>query len=115
VEGYEKIIKPEICDILIPTDNYRNQWSNDENLEKAANETIRNQLAKHNKIKRATEKNTKAIKEFITSFVNLNNRQPMETEIIDNLKDKMDVVTIKKIIESGRSLSIKDSYRDENV
>lgn len=116
VDGYEKIIKPEICDILVPTDNYRNQWSNDENLEKAANETIKNQLAKHNKIKKLTEKNTKIIKDFIVSFVNLNNREPMETEIIDNLKDKIEVNTIKKIIESGRSLSIKNDYtHDENV
>jgi hypothetical protein len=116
VDGYEKIVKPEICDILVPTDNYRNPWSNNENLEKAANETIKNQLAKHNKIKKQTEKNTKAIKDFIVSFVNLNNREPMETEIIDNLKDKMDVNTIKKIIESGRSLSIKhDNGQDENV
>jgi hypothetical protein len=68
------------------------------------------------KIQNQTEKNTKAIKDFIVSFVNLNNREPMETEIIDNLKDKMDVNTIKKIIESGRSLSIKhDNGQDENV
>jgi hypothetical protein len=58
----------------------------------------------------------KAIKDFIDSFVSLNNREPMESEIIDNLKEKMDITTIKKILENGRSLNVKtNAQNDENV
>lgn len=110
--GYNEIVKPEICDILIPTNNYRNPWFNDENREKAENETIRNHLVKHNKFKKLSEQNRKTIKEFIESFTNLNNRDPMESEIIDNLKDKIDVNTIKNILENGRIMNIKN---EENV
>jgi len=114
-DGFEKIIKPEICDTLIPTNNYRNPWYNDENREKAENETIKNQLAKHNKIKKLTQQNTRLIKEFINSFVSLNNREPMDSEIIDNLKDKIDTNTIKQILENGRTLHVKNNLTNENV
>jgi hypothetical protein len=114
--SFEEIVKPEICDILVPTNNYRNPWFNDENREKAANETIKNQLAKHNKMKKITEQNTRLIKDFISSFVSLNNREPMESEIIDNLKEKIDINTIKKILENSRALNVKnDSPTDEIV
>ena len=54
------------------------------------------------------------IKDFIQLFSSLNNREPMESEIVDNLKDKMDIVTIKKIIEDNKFLSIKiNSVNDE--
>jgi hypothetical protein len=115
-DGFDQIVKPEICDILVPTNNYRNPWFNDENREKAASETIKNQLAKHNKMKKISEQNNKIIKEFVSSFISLNNREPMESEIIDNLKDKIDAIKIKKILENGRALNIKnDSSNDENV
>jgi hypothetical protein len=115
-DGFDQIVKPEICDILVPTNNYRNPWFNDENREKAASETIKIQLAKHNKMKKISEQNNKIIKEFVSSFISLNNREPMESEIIDNLKDKIDVNKIKKILENGRALNIKnDSSNDENV
>jgi hypothetical protein len=115
-DGFEEIVKPEICDTLIPTNNYRNPWFNDENREKAANETIKIQLAKHNKLKKINQQNNKLIKDFIDSFMSLNNRDPMESEIIDNLKDKIDVDKIKKILENGRALNIKnDTSNEENV
>jgi hypothetical protein len=67
-------------------------------------------------MKKISEQNNKIIKEFVSSFISLNNREPMESEIIDNLKDKIDVIKIKKILENGRALNIKnDSSNDENV
>ena len=30
----------------------------------------------------------------------------METEIMDNLKDKVDVATIKKILEDGKTINL---------
>jgi len=39
----------------------------------------------------------KIVTDFIALFTNLNNREPMESEIIDNLKEKIDINTIKKL------------------
>jgi hypothetical protein len=106
-ETFDKIIKPEICDILIPTSEYRNPWYNEDNQAKTLNETLKNQLIKQNKIKKQYESNKKIVSDFIKVFHNLNNREPMESEIIDNLKDKMDVNTIKKIVDQNRTITIK--------
>lgn len=109
---FDGIVKPEICDILIPTDTYRNPWYHDDNREKEASENIKLQLLKQNKIRKTKEKNSKLIKDFITSFINLNNREPMETEIIDNLKDKLDINSIKKILEDGKLLVFRINEND---
>lgn len=40
----------------------------------------------------------KQVIDFKTLFYNLNNRYPMDNEIIDNLKEKIELDTLKKII-----------------
>jgi hypothetical protein len=115
-DGFEDIVKPEICDILISTNNYRNPWFNEENREKEENDFFKIQVAKHNKLKKKNEQNNKIIKDFIDSFINLHNRDPLETEIIDNLKEKIDTRLIKKFLENGRSFNIKNAIsNDEKV
>jgi hypothetical protein len=42
--SFEKIVKPEICDILIPTNDYRNPWYNDENRAKTLNDNLKLQI-----------------------------------------------------------------------
>jgi hypothetical protein len=111
---FDKIIKPEICDILIPTSEYRNPWYTEENQTKVINDAINNQLIKKNKVKKQNELDKKRITEFIILFNNLNNREPMETEIIDNLKDKIDVNKIKTIIEQNKVLDIKKGSIDDS-
>jgi hypothetical protein len=111
-DSFNDIVKPEICDILVATNNYRNPWFHEENREKEANQNIEIQLSKITKMKRIHDKNNKIIKEFIQSFIQLNNRQPMESEIFDNLKDKMDITIIKNILEKGRLFNIKN---DDNI
>jgi hypothetical protein len=106
-ESFDKIIKPEICDILVPTNEYRNPWYNEDNQAKTLNETLKNQLIKQNKIKKQNDLNRKIITDFIALFTNLNNREPMETEIIDNLKEKIDINTIKKIVDQNKALFVK--------
>lgn len=106
---FDKIIKPEVCDILIPTNEYRNPWYSDENKAKSLNNTIRTELIKQNKIKKQNEVNKKIIDDFITMFINLNNREPMETEILDNLKDKINTNILKKLIEEKKSPSLKSN------
>ena len=104
---FEKIAKPEICDILIPTNEYRNPWYTDENKAVLLNENIKNHLAKQSKIRKTNENNKKMFKDFVDLFISLNNREPMESEIFDNLKDKIDNSALKKIVEDNKSLSIK--------
>ena len=109
-DSFEKIIKPEICDILVPTTEHRNPWFNEENQAKTISNNIKVQLAKQNKIKKQNELNKKILFDFITLFINLNNREPMESEIFDNLKEKMDLNTIKKLIDENKmtTISIKN-------
>jgi len=116
-DTFDKIIKPEICDILVPTTEYRNPWYTDENRAKDLNENIKTQLMNHNKIKKQNELNKKIIYDFIHLFTNLNNREPMESEIIDNLKDKFEPELIKKILDENRNTTLKNNAdnADNNV
>jgi hypothetical protein len=65
------------------------------------------ELTKQNRVKKMNELNVKIIKDFIALFVNLNNREPTESEIIDNLKDKMEVSIIRKILDDKSLLKIQ--------
>ena len=103
---FEKIVKPEVCDILIPTIDYRNPWYNEENRAKALNDTIKIKMANDSKQKKQIVINNKIVTDFVELFRNLNNREPMETEIFDNLKDKIDISIIKKILEEGKILNL---------
>ena len=47
--------------------------------------------------------NINLVKEFKKTFYNLNNREPMDSEIIDNLKDKIELPILTKIIDDLKS------------
>ena len=102
-DNYLKIIKPEICDVLISTDNYRNHWYNEENTNKRIQEVINIQNSKETAHKKLEERNNKIVSDFKTTFYRINNRDALDTEIIDNLKDKMDMPTLLKVIESQKN------------
>jgi hypothetical protein len=97
-DSYEKIVKPEICDVLISTDSYRNPWANEENQANRMQELLKTQLIKETKQKRIDEINTKMISDFKTAFFLLHQRDAMQSEIIDNLKEKMDLTVLKKML-----------------
>jgi hypothetical protein len=103
-EAFDKIVKPEICDVLISTDNYRNPWYNAENREKTENETIKNKNAKEKRQQIINKMNINLVKEFKQTFFNLNNREPMDSEITDNLKEKMELSVLFKIIEDLKNV-----------
>jgi hypothetical protein len=102
-DSYLKIIKPEICDVLISTDNYRNNWYNEENTNKRIQEVINTQNNKETTQKRFNEKNNKIVSDFKVTFYRINNRDALDSEIIDNLKDKVDMSTLVKIIETQKN------------
>lgn len=114
-ESFDKIIKPEICDTLVPTSEYRNPWYTDENKNKVLNEHMKLQLSKANKIRKQNELNKKMVNDFVYSFMNLNNREPTDTEIIDNLKDKINVETIQKIIDDNKSNIVKINMNESTT
>ena len=94
-----KIITPEICDVLISTENYRNTWSSSENKEFTFKEKIKTQMIKDNEGKKREEVSQQIVFDFKSIFYNLNNREALENEIIDNLKDKIELTTLTKIID----------------
>lgn len=98
-DNYVKIVKPEICDVLVSTDTFRNSWFNEENTNKKTQELLMIQSNKENMKHKMNEYNHNTLSEFKRVFYNLNNRPPMESEIIDNLKDKIELSTLLQIIE----------------
>jgi hypothetical protein len=105
-DAFDKIVKPEICDVLVSTDNYRNPWFNDENREKNEIETIKNKNAKEKRAKLINTMNINLVKEFKRTFYNLNNREPMDSEIIDNLKDKIELSILTKLVDELKSTEV---------
>ena len=111
-ETFKVVVKPEICDILISTNEYRNQWFNDENKIKIIDENVKINKIKNIRIKKTNELNNTIVKDFIISFNNLNNREHMETEIVDNLKDKMNIKILEKIINQNK---VNNNNNNNNV
>jgi hypothetical protein len=97
-EEYTKISKPEICDFLISTEEFRNPWFNEENKQKRTLELVQLNTSDILKKKALEQKNLLLIKTFQKTFFNLNNREPMEKEIIDNLSENIEPETIKRLI-----------------
>lgn len=114
-ESFKKIIKPEICDILVPTMEYRNPWYTDEVMSKEMNENMKLQLIHQTKSKKQNEANRKMVDDFIKLFNDLNNREPMETEIIDNLKDKISLDKLRKILDETRITSYHQLKNADNL
>lgn len=103
-----KIITPEICDSLVSTEVSRNPWSSEENKHKKINQII------------TTEKQYLAvILNFQKTFYDINNREPLDSEIIDNLKDKIELTVLTKSLdqfkknkasEQSTQISNKNNY-----
>jgi len=97
-EEYKKISKPEICDVLISTETFRNPWSNPENQEKRSLELVQlNSVMEQNK-QHIKQQHISTINNFKKTFYDLNNREPMESEIITNLEDVINIDIIKSLL-----------------
>ena len=65
-----------------------------------------------------TQKNIKMkqiVLAFKTEFSNVKGRDPIASEIIDNLKDKIDVNTLTSIIEDINKDEIKDEHNSLTI
>ena len=96
---YKKIILPEIC-----ADTFKNPWYDETKLEKRNLDSANLQQMNELKNRKTIENNNQIVNDFIASFTSLNNREPLETEILDNLRDKMNVKTLEKIIEKNKTI-----------
>jgi hypothetical protein len=72
-------------------------------------------MLKQSRLLKAKEQSTKTVTDFITQFKRLNNRDPMESEIMDNLKEKVETSTIKKVLDGLNTLSIKINIDNEDT
>jgi hypothetical protein len=97
-DDYIKISKPEICDALISTETFRNPWFNDENREKRTLELVQSNTNEIIKKKAIEQKHKTLIQSFKKTFLQLNNREPLDNEIIDNLSDEIDIDELKRLI-----------------
>jgi hypothetical protein len=96
------IFQPEICDKLIPTRESINQWNDatkmmieiDDN-EKKTKET---ETAKV----KTLEENKKLLRDWCNLFFIHNKRRPTEEEILDQLKDKIEIILLKTIIQENK-------------
>jgi hypothetical protein len=113
-EFYQEIYKPEICDILVATHKNRNPWFDDEHQTKKLHDHMKNLQLREIKNKKNDEMNVFMVNNFKKSFFNINNREPLENEIIDNLKDTMDAQTIKEILIKLREKEINNSSNSSN-
>ena len=98
-DNYADIIKPEICDVLISTEKTKNTWHTPENMSlhiKEENDAVE-ELA--NKERLLKEANLKIVKDFKTLFYKFNNREATDSEMIDNLQEKMTSSELKTSIE----------------
>jgi len=97
-EEYSIISKPEICDVLISTEKFRNPWYTDENQAKKLVEIAQKSTTAEIKKKALEQHNILAVKTFYKTFFDLNNREPMEQEVINNLSDTIDIDIIKRVM-----------------
>ena len=98
-----KIIKPEICDSLISTELSRKPWSSDENKHKKAIQMVSKE-----------KQNMEQILSFKRTFYDINNRDALDSEIIDNLKDKIEMQMLVKTMEQVKKISENMSIPQKN-
>jgi hypothetical protein len=105
-EDFNLISKPEICDVLICTEKFRNPWYTDEYQAKLIKEQIEH--SQEDILKKVFEEKQQVlvVENFCKTFLDLHNREPTEIEVIDNLSENIDTEIIKGIISD---LSNNDS------
>jgi len=112
-EDFARISKPEICDVLVSTDSFRNPWYSEENKEKRAIELNHIQQTMEFRKKGMEERNRTIVKDFKKTFINLNHREPTDSEIVNNLQETMDTETIRRILDDLRHDDLENQPHNE--
>lgn len=88
--SFKKIKKPEICDSLISTEEFRF---------KTNKEFINKTKPFIDTLIKSKEKYEKIVTDFVTKFLETQGREPIREEIIENLQDKMAIDKLNRIID----------------
>lgn len=86
---FDKIKKPEICDSLISTEEFR--FKIDKSLINKTRPFI-------DKLIKNKELQDKLVTDFFTKFIETQGREPIKEEIIENLQDKIPIDKLNNII-----------------
>jgi hypothetical protein len=95
---FEEIAKPEICDSLISTKNSRNPWYTEEAQAKQQTKQFRDNMSKAAEAKKLHAFNRDVVLTFKRSFHNLNNREPLDEEVIENLQHQISPNIVRDIL-----------------
>jgi hypothetical protein len=103
-ETFENVQKPEICDELVPTlSAVYKEPPRDEiiNVEPAPQDPDRERaeamVARFRQQNLKSLQDRKILENFMVDFKKINNRNPGEDEVINNLKNKVDVDILRKM------------------
>lgn len=115
-DSFLEIKKPEICDVMVSTEKYRNPWFSAENMAQISNEKKQLMETKKNILKRLDDENEKAVNNFIVAFKNMNHREPLYSEIVENMKEKISQEILEKILEKKMmNMEIADSSSIDEI
>jgi hypothetical protein len=98
---YKTIRKPEICDELISAETYRNPWLLEVNVDKRMQDEKNEEISDVEKRNQQLKIYEKQVQEFKETFFKLNNREPLEIEIIDNLQEKINIDFLHEILKES--------------
>jgi hypothetical protein len=98
-ESFLEIKKPEICDVMVSTEKYRNPWFSEKNMSHVNNERKLFLETKQKLLKKLDDENEKIVDNFTIMFKNMNHREPLQNEIIENLREKIEQSVLEKIVE----------------
>ena len=112
-KNFMEVSKPEICDELISTEHYRYKREATDAKQVAAKASAAESIRRKQKIMSKLEDQ---IKSFVKEFSSFHNRNPMRSEIIENMQDKMNIETLDKLIKKVSDEGIKIiNVGDNNV
>lgn len=111
-KNFVEVSKPEICDELISTEHYRYKRIPTDAKDVAAKATAAESIRRKQKIMTKLEDQLKA---FIKEFTEFHNRNPMRTEIVENMQDKMNPDILDKLIKKIQDEGIEIINTSDNM
>jgi len=94
-KNFCEVSKPEICDELISTEHYRYKRVITNSKDIAAKSSAVESIKRKQKILSKLEDQ---VQSFIKDFATFHNRNPLRSEIIENMQDKMSITVLDKLI-----------------
>lgn len=99
-EAFKQLKKPEICNELVSTNEFRHNWFKNDNKDVYE---IQKNIEILSKKKNISEQNENIVIDFKNKFYEMHNRFPIDNEYLDNLKDKISENSITSIIDKFKN------------